>query len=124
MLLSSFVNRIRTWLSRLRSSKSKAASTLPRPVSGPRSLSPEDREQRAKTAQELLSNPLLLEAVGALEADIVNQIKSVSLADKEGHTRLVMAMQISSAVTRHLWNAVQDGVQAKEHIQLRGSRID
>jgi hypothetical protein len=62
--------------------------------------------------------------VGALEADLVSQMKSVRLDDPEAHTRLVLALQMSSAVTRHLWRTVQDGATAREQIQLRGSRID
>jgi hypothetical protein len=65
-----------------------------------------------------------LEAVGALEADLVAQMKSARLDDHDGHTRLIMALQISSAVPRHLWHVVQNGVQAQEQLQLRGSRID
>ncbi len=62
--------------------------------------------------------------MGALEADLVAQMKAVRLDDEKSHTRLVLALQISSAVTRHLWNAVQDGVEAQERIQLRGKRLD
>jgi hypothetical protein len=72
----------------------------------------------------LLQNPLLLEALGALEVDLIGQMKDVRLDDPTAHTRLVLALQISSAVTRYLYNAVQDGEQARERIQLRGSRID
>jgi hypothetical protein len=51
-------------------------------------------------------------------------MKSVRLDDKEGHTRLILALQMSSAVTRHLWHVMQDGSQARTQLQLRGSRID
>jgi hypothetical protein len=62
--------------------------------------------------------------VGALEADLVAQMKAVSLADVEAHTRLVLALQMSSTVTRHLWSAVQDGAHAHAQINLRGKRLD
>lgn len=75
-------------------------------------------------AQQLLENPLLQEAVSALEADLLSQMKTVSLADSEAHSRLILALQMSSAVTRHLWRVVQDGTTAREQIKLRGSRID
>jgi hypothetical protein len=85
---------------------------------------PEEMQRRAVMAQQLLENPLLQEAVGALEADLVAQLRAVSLADSEAHTRLVMAFQISSAVSRYLWGAINDGARAREQLQIRGSRID
>ena len=75
-------------------------------------------------AQQLLENPLLQEATGALEADLLQQMYVVDLADNDAHTRLILALQTSKALTRHLWRTVQDGAQASEQINLRGSRID
>lgn len=75
-------------------------------------------------AQQLLENPVLSEAVAAEEARILNQMRQCSLSDKEAHTRLVMALQMSSAVTRNLWVMIQDGHDAAEEIRMRGRRID
>jgi hypothetical protein len=72
----------------------------------------------------LLSNSLLREVVAAEEANVVEQMKRCSVSDKEMHTRLVMALQISGAVQRHLWARIQDGEIAMGDIDLRGSRID
>jgi hypothetical protein len=72
----------------------------------------------------LLSNSLLREAIAAEEANVVDQMKRCNVSDKEMHTRLVMALQISGAVQRHLWARIQDGNHAVEDINLRGSRID
>jgi hypothetical protein len=85
-------------------------------------LSVEQRRQRAVPAQQLLENPLLQEAFGAVEADLLQQMRSVRLDDKEGHTRLVMALQTCHSMTRHLWLIIQDG-QATQ-FNIRGSRID
>jgi hypothetical protein len=60
----------------------------------------------------------------ALDRDLLNQLRQVSLADKEAHTRLVMGLQTNAAVQRHLWMMIQDGVNAEQQIQLRGRRID
>jgi len=51
-------------------------------------------------------------------------MKAVRLDDEKAHTRLVLALQVSSAITRHLWNTVQDGNNASERINLRGTRLD
>jgi hypothetical protein len=60
----------------------------------------------------------------ALDRDLLNQLRQVSLADKDAHTRLVMGLQTNAAVQRHLWMMIQDGVNAEQQIQLRGRRID
>jgi hypothetical protein len=49
---------------------------------------------------------------------------AVKLGDVESHTRLILALQTNRAVSRHLWNRIQDGVAASGEIQLRGRRID
>jgi hypothetical protein len=82
----------------------------------------QQRNQRAVTAQQLLENSLLQEAFGAVEADLVRQLKACRLDDKDGHTRLVMALQMSQAVNRHLWLVIQDGRAAQ--LNVKGSRID
>ena len=60
----------------------------------------------------------------AEEARIVKQMRECKLDDKDAHQRLVMALQISSAVKRNLWAMIQDGYEAGEAIRIRGSRID
>lgn len=88
------------------------------------SLSPEQRRLRGLAAQQLLENELLRESFYALQSDILNQMRQVSLADKEGHTRLVLAMQTATAVERQLWMLIQDGHAAVGELNMRGSRID
>lgn len=82
------------------------------------------RLKRAQEAQLLLSNDVLREAVWKEREHIIDQMLKVSLADKDSHTRLIMALQMSQAVNRNLWIVIQDGHQAAQNIQLRGSRID
>jgi hypothetical protein len=124
MWLSNFANWIRTALSHLRNWKSTPASTSPKPVSAPKSLSNEETSRRALAAQQLLENPLLQEALGALEADVLAQMHAVSLADKDAHTRLILALQMGNAVDRYLWQRIQDGHKATESLRFRGSRLD
>lgn len=82
----------------------------------------QQRSQRAVTAQQLLDNPLLQEAFTSAQNDLINQMKSCRLDDKDGHTRLVMALQMSQSVNRYLWLVIQDGQAAQ--LNVRGSRID
>jgi len=46
------------------------------------------------------------------------------LDDQNAHTRLVMALQISGAVSRNLWHMINAGANAVEEIKWRGKRID
>lgn len=62
--------------------------------------------------------------MAAEEARILNQMRQCSLADKETHTRLVMALQMSTAVSRNLWVMIQEGHEAAEALRVRGRRID
>lgn len=87
-------------------------------------LSEEEQVSRGRKAQELLSNELYTEAMTALRRDVVSQMQSVRLDDSEGHTRLVMALQMANAVERFLGGVVDEGAAAFRNIQLRGQRID
>lgn len=77
-----------------------------------------------QAAQELLGNPLLRESIGSIEASLLKQMHQVKLDDVAGHTRLILALQVSQAVNRHLWHVMQDGQAAVQEINLRGRRID
>jgi hypothetical protein len=80
--------------------------------------------RRGQAAKELLENPLLSETLGNLRADLLGQIASASLSDKDSHTRLVMAVQMSGAIERHLKKMINEGGIAAEAIAIRGKRID
>ena len=118
---------LKTAISKLLRWSSTPELTSPRLESGPKSpptetLSAHQLKQRAATAQQLLENPVLIEAVAAEEARILNQMRQCGLRDQEMHTRLIMALQMSSAVTRNLWQFIQAGNAAP--LNIRGSRID
>jgi hypothetical protein len=66
----------------------------------------------------------LHEAVLAEQNNIIQQMQQCSLSDADAHTRLVMALQMTSAVNRNLWRQIQDGAEAAEQFRIRGSRID
>lgn len=80
------------------------------------------RKQRAVTAEQLLSNDLLCEAFTAAQLDLIEQMRRCRLDDKEGHTRLVMALQMSNTVNKYLWQVIQEGHAAS--MNVRGARLD
>ena len=116
---------VKIWITLWESLNSKSVPTwtLRRSVSVP-NLSPEQRRLRGIQAEQLLSNELLQEAFFALQSDLLAQMAQVKLDDGPGHTRLVLALQMSKAVERQLWMLIQDGQSAMESIKMRGSRID
>ena len=123
-MLRNAISRSLSWLLNRIMNQPAASTTWPRPTSGQLPISPEERSRRAVAAQQLLENPVLQEAVQAMEADLLNQMQHVSLADREAHTRLMIGLQTTQAVKRHLWRMIQDGAAAVEQIRLRGRRID
>lgn len=119
---------LRNAISRSRNSRLSPESISPRPALVQKSQSAdrtlEETARRGQKAVELLTNELFNESLNALELDLVAQMRATSLADIQSHTRLVMALQATNAVTRHLKHLVHDGHVAAEQIQLRGKRID
>jgi hypothetical protein len=62
--------------------------------------------------------------MNALNHDLQQQLRRVALDDRDGHTRLVLAVQTAGAIERFLRSAILDGEAAVEAINLRGKRID
>lgn len=84
----------------------------------------EEWMRHGQAAAELLSNPLFHESLTAVRNDLNAQLMAVSLHDVEAHTRLVIAMQVTRAVERHLISIVETGRAAVAELDLSGSRID
>lgn len=80
--------------------------------------------RRGQAAHELMQNSLLRESINSVEATLLKQMHQVKLDDVDGHTRLILALQVSHAVNRHLWAVMQDGELANQELRLRGRRID
>ena len=59
-----------------------------------------------------------------MKHDLISQISVASLADVNGHTRLVLAFQTANAVEKHLRNLIHDGEAAGQALNIRGKRID
>lgn len=84
----------------------------------------EEWVKHGQAAQELLNNPLFQDSLAAIRSDLNAQLMAVSLHDTEAHTRLVIAMQVTRAVERHLVSIIETGQAAAMEINLRGVRID
>jgi hypothetical protein len=65
---------------------------------------------------------MLQEAISAVEHDLIAQMHAVKLNEHESHTRLIMALQLSQTVNKHLWLTIQDGELADAELDV--TRID
>jgi hypothetical protein len=69
--------------------------------------------KRADRAEEVLNNPLFIEAVAKVRDGIIASMASSSLGDEQTHNRLVIAMQILNQIEKQLTDVVQTGKMAK-----------
>jgi hypothetical protein len=58
-----------------------------------------------------------------MQSDVINQMQRVGLSDTDAHTRLVMALQMSTAVTRRLHAHINDGHAVAQVIALHADRV-
>lgn len=87
-------------------------------------MTAEQRRIKGQAAEQLLSNDLFIESLASVENDVLEQLRHAHINDKEGHTNLVIALQVTRAVQHQIWLAVQDGINATEELNMRGRRID
>ena len=80
--------------------------------------------RRAQHAQQLLSDPMLSDALWAIDSEIIDEIRKVKLDDSTGHSRLIIALQVSDGIRRHLYKVLHEGFEAQQRIEMRGRRLD
>jgi len=76
----------------------------------------EDQE-RGRRAAELLEHPLLLEALAAIESEVVSQWEACPTRDKEGKEACWQLMKTSKKFRSMLTGYVQSGKLAAENIR-------
>ena len=76
-------------------------------------MNQEEELSRGIRAQELLDNPLLIEAFEAVEDDILRQMDEVNQRDVDMHTRLILAKQILHHLRRHIKSHITTGKMAR-----------
>lgn len=59
-----------------------------------------------------------------MESDILSQMRTVTLDDRDALLRLTMAYQMTKAINYRLWSLVQSGQSANELLKTRGTRLD
>jgi hypothetical protein len=80
-------------------------------------MTPEQQSNRADEAQYLLSNPLLQEALAAIDAEVVSQWEQCPARDKDGKEALWQLLKTSKKFQRLLTGYVETGKLAKENLK-------
>ena len=79
--------------------------------------------KRADRAEEVLNNPLFIEAVSKVRDGIIASMAASPLGDEQTHNRLVIAMQILNQIEKQLTDVVQTGKMAKLQVVTPIERI-
>ena len=79
--------------------------------------------KRAERAEEVLNNPLFIEAVYKVRSGIINSMAESPLGDDRTHNRLVIAMQILNQIKKQLTDVVQTGKMAKLQVVTPMERV-
>jgi hypothetical protein len=69
--------------------------------------------KRGERAEEVLNNPLFIEAVAKVRDGIIVSMASSPLGDEQTHNRLVIAMQLLNQIEKQLTGVMQTGKMAK-----------
>lgn len=64
-------------------------------------------EQKAAEAQQLLENPLLIDAFNGVRDNIVKQLESLPIGKHEARTELVISLQMLKAVRNKIENHIR-----------------
>lgn len=86
-------------------------------------MTPEQRTQRARSAKELLENPLLLEALQAVEVAYWKQFKDSPARDTEGREKIYMGLKSLEDAKQYLRAYIEDGELAQALINEAESGI-
>ena len=79
--------------------------------------------QRGAHAAEALANPLIAEALGAWETEIVEAWKRSPLRDAEGRERLRLMLEAAQHFRSHLERTIQTGELQKTQIQAQRQKL-
>lgn len=78
--------------------------------------------QRGRAAEDLLENPLLVEAFDNLEAAYLAEWRASKPLELEERERLWLAVQVLGEVRQHLRVIVENGVIAKRDLERLAGR--
>lgn len=79
--------------------------------------------KRGERAEEVLNNPLFVEAVTKVREGIIKSMAESPLGDDRTHNRLVIAMQLLNQIEKQLTGVMQTGKMAQMQVVSPVERI-
>ena len=80
----------------------------------------QDPQVRAAAAQQLIENPILIDAFGAVGNEILMKMKASNPVDKESHQAMVIALQQLSDIELKIMHHINTGSIAASIEKKRG----
>jgi hypothetical protein len=79
--------------------------------------------KRGERAEEILNNPIYIEAIDKVRDGIIQSMAESPLGDDKTHNRLVIAMQILNQIEKQLKGVMQTGKMAKMQVNSPVEKI-
>lgn len=77
---------------------------------------------RGERANQLLTDPLLVEAFGIVEQELTNQWQNSPVRDAEGREKLFLTLKCLQKARAHLTSVLETGVMAKATLAQRAGQ--
>ncbi len=87
-------------------------------------LTPEEESRRGDVAKLVLENALFIEACNQLDAELRLMRERVPMADRDMHTRIILAEQMQAKVLDYLRAVMMSGESAKLQLRERETLAD
>jgi hypothetical protein len=79
--------------------------------------------KRAERAEEVLNNPVFIEAIAKVKDGIIATMAESPLGDDRTHNRLVIAMQLLNQIEKRLTDVMMTGKMAKLQVVSPMERV-
>lgn len=80
-------------------------------------MSLEEEMQRGVRAKQILNDPLYIEVMDSLKADIVSRIEQADFRDDQSQARLVLTLQLMKAFRRKFEAVLETGQMAETQLE-------
>jgi hypothetical protein len=79
--------------------------------------------KRGERAEEILNNPIYIEAIEKVREGIIQSMAESPLGDDKTHNRLVIAMQLLNQIEKQLKGVMQTGKMAQMQVNSPVEKI-
>ena len=76
-------------------------------------MTQDEEIRRGMRAEELMQDPLLIEAFSEIENGVISAMKRVAIGDEKAHRELIYMLQVIGSVKNHFQQVIQTGKMAR-----------